>query len=127
MDQVRHRARGQGADRAHRARAHDVGVDPRRAAGIRALVVVDPVDRDLVGRVTDEPVEDLLAREARVAVELGGDHLDARRRGDETDLVVAGRERLQEASRVGRTRGAGDSEEDAHDWSVDAAEPRERG
>ena len=123
VDQVRHRAGGERADRAHRAGAHDVGVDPGRAARVRALVVVDPVDRDLAGRVADEALEHLVAREAGVAVELGRDHLDAGRRGDEADLVAAGRERLQEPSCVGRARGAGDSEEDAHDWSVDGPQP----
>ena len=40
VDQVLHRARGERADRGHRARADDVRVDLRRAARERALPVV---------------------------------------------------------------------------------------
>ena len=48
----------------HRARTDDVGVDLRRAARIRALVVVEPVDRDLARGVADEACEHLVARAA---------------------------------------------------------------
>ena len=114
VDEVRHRARRERPHGAHRARADDVGIDPRRAARVRALVVVDAVDRDPVAGVTDEALEHLVARQGGVAVELGGDHLDAGGRGDEPDLAVGSGERLQQPGRVGRARGAGDSEEDAH-------------
>ena len=65
VDQVRHRAGGERADGGHRARADDVGVDLCRPARVRALPVVDRVDRDAVAASpTNRPSTSSRASEA---------------------------------------------------------------
>ena len=115
VDQVLHRTRRDRAERAHRARADDVGVDLRRAGGVRRLPVVRLVDRDAVAGSFGQPGERLVAREARVAVELGREHLDRGARDGDADLAVRRGERVQQPARVRRARSARDAEEDAHD------------
>ena len=114
MDEVLHRSRSERAHGRHRARADDVRVDPRRPARVRAPKVVLAVDRDLCGSTTDEALEHLLARQGRIPVELGCEHLDARARGAQPDLAVDRGERAQEPFRVGSAGRAGHAEEDPH-------------
>ena len=114
MDEVRHRAGGERPHGRHRAGADHVGVDPRRAARVRAPEIRLAEDRDLLGCVADEAFEHLLARERGIAVELRGEHLDPSGRGGEPDLAVDSRERAEQSFGVGSARCAGHAEEDAH-------------
>src|SRR6478609_1491780 len=114
LDQVRHRAGGDRAERAHRARADHVAVDLRRAARVGRVPVALIVERDRVADRLDQTRDRLVGREPRVVVELGRDDLDPGPRGAEPDLATGGRERLEQARRVRRSRRAGDAEEDAH-------------
>ena len=102
MDEVRHRAGCQRADRGHRAGADDVGVHLRRAARVRALPVVDAVDGDLAVAGPGEPRQHLVAPERRVAVELGREHLDAGRGRADPDLGSRGASASQDPGRVRR-------------------------
>ena len=81
---------------------------------VRRLPVVRLVDGDVVAGALGEARERLVAREPRVAVQLGREHLDRGARDRDADLAVRGGERLQQPPRVRRARGAGDAEKDAH-------------
>jgi hypothetical protein len=113
VDQVRHRAGGERADRRHRAGADDVGVHLGRTGRVRALVVVDAVDRDARG-AAGEALQHVLARQRPVAVELGREHLDPGRGGGQADLAARVCERTQQPRGVRRARSARHAEEDVH-------------
>src|SRR5581483_8602597 len=112
VDQVLHRARRDRAEGAHRARADDVAVDLRRAGGVRRAPVVRRVDGGL--RPFREARDDLVGREAGVAVELRREHFDRRGGQRDADLAVGGGQRFEQAPRIRRARCTGDAEKDSH-------------
>ena len=115
MNEIRHGARGDRPERAHRARADHVRVDLRRPARVGRLPVVRLVDGDVAAlRVLEHSGERLVARQPWVAVELGRQHLDPGARRADAELDVRGSQCLNEASRVRGARGARYAEEDAH-------------
>ena len=77
VDQVRHRARRERAERAPsstgRSRSASTRAEPLAYGELQSRSVVD---RDRVARALGEAREHLVARQARVAVELGREHLD---------------------------------------------------
>src|SRR5262249_16261040 len=85
-----------------------------RPARIRRVPVVRLVDRRLAVRLLAEPGEDLVAREAHVAVQLGGEHLHTGGRRAHADLTTRLRERFEHAGRVPGAGGGGYAEKDAH-------------
>src|SRR5215204_5475077 len=114
LDQVRHRAGCDRAERPHRARADHVRVHLGRAAGVGRVPVALVVQRDRVAHRLGQPRQRLVRREPRVAVELGCQHLDSRARGAEPDLAAGSGQRLEQASGVRRSRGSRYPQEDAH-------------
>ena len=71
-----------------------------------------PADAVVV-RADEYPLEDVVTREARVAVELGRQHLEPCARGAKPDVAARAGERLEQACRIRRSRGPGDAQEDA--------------
>src|SRR5205085_1743431 len=97
------------------AGADHVRVDLRGAARVRRTPVVRVVDGDAAAvAVLHEPGEGLVAREPRVAVQLGREDLDAGGRGAEADVAVGRGQRAEDPRGIRRARRAGYAEEDAH-------------
>ena len=115
LDQVRHRARGERAERAHRARADHVGVDLRRAARVRRAPVVLVVERHLPPRACSRKRASVSSRESRASPysSVASTSTAAPRRAD-ADLAVGLGQRLEQPRRVRRAGRAGYAEEDAH-------------
>ena len=79
------------------------------------LPVVRLVDGDVAAvSALEQPRQRLVAREARIPVQLRREHLDAGARRADPELDVRSGEGLDEASRIRRARGARYAEEDAH-------------
>src|SRR6185437_11996207 len=73
------------------------------------------VDGDVTAtRGLEQPLERLVARQARVAVELGCEHLDSGARRANAELHVRLREDFDETGCVRRAGGARYAKEDAH-------------
>src|SRR5689334_13470367 len=70
------------------------------------------VERDRLAHGLGQPRQRLVRGEAGVAVQLGGEHLDARARGAETDLAAGSGEPFEQPGRVRRSRGSRDAQED---------------